>query len=161
GGGGDSVARGERNGAPGVLMVITDENQPLQDELAATHALLDQERQARRRAETALEEKTNAHERSTQILRQMTASLMEKERRTRGILEAAADGIITLDENDTIETFNPAAEAIFGYPPVEVIGHSVRPLFAADRRQSFGVTFQPQHPGHVLGRHGEIEGLRK
>jgi PAS domain S-box-containing protein len=41
---------------------------------------------------------------------------------TSAILSTAADGIISLDEHQTITMFNEAAEKIFGYAKAEVIG---------------------------------------
>jgi PAS domain S-box-containing protein len=38
------------------------------------------------------------------------------------------DGIITIDKEGIIETFNPAAERIFGYDADEVIGHKINML---------------------------------
>jgi PAS domain S-box-containing protein/diguanylate cyclase (GGDEF)-like protein len=48
--------------------------------------------------------------------------LRESEERTRAILESAAEGIITADENGTIIEFNAAAERILGYDSDEVVG---------------------------------------
>jgi PAS domain S-box-containing protein len=133
-------------------------------ELNALQLELDKERQERLRAELALEEKTRAHAQSTQILRQMTASLMEKEKKTRRILEAAAEGIVTADENDIIESFNAAAQDIFGYAASEVIGGSVSTLIGAtcrDKLRSLKAKYYPGDSTRVLGYHGEVEGRRK
>ena len=54
-----------------------------------------------------------------------TAELMENEERTRIILSAAGDGILTIDGGGAIDSFNPAAEHIFGYATAEVIGKNV------------------------------------
>ena len=54
-----------------------------------------------------------------------TAELMENEERTRIILSAAGDGILTIDGGGAIDSFNPAAEHIFGYASAEVIGKNV------------------------------------
>jgi PAS domain S-box-containing protein len=133
-------------------------------ELAALQDELDKERQGRVRAELALKEKTRAHAQSAQILRQMTASLMEKEKKTRRILEAAAEGIVTADENDAIESFNEAAQDIFGYAAAEVIGGSVSTLIGSSCPEKL-VSLKAKHcPGDsakVLGYHGEIAGKRK
>jgi PAS domain-containing protein len=48
--------------------------------------------------------------------------------KTTAILAAAVDGIITIDEHGLIETFNPAAERLFGYRAAEVLGRNVRML---------------------------------
>ncbi len=45
--------------------------------------------------------------------------------RYRSIIEATVDGVIIIDEHGTIETFNRAAERIFGYTAEEVLGRNV------------------------------------
>ena len=50
------------------------------------------------------------------------------EARTRAILEAAVDAIITIDERGAIESLNPAAERLFGYPAAELVGLNVKVL---------------------------------
>jgi PAS domain S-box-containing protein len=54
-----------------------------------------------------------------------TSELMENEERTRIILSAAGDGILTIDGAGDIDSFNPAAEHIFGYAATEVTGKNV------------------------------------
>ncbi len=56
------------------------------------------------------------------------ALLLNREQHLRAVIETAADGIITIDERETITTVNPAAERIFGYSARELVGHSVRLL---------------------------------
>ncbi len=52
----------------------------------------------------------------------------ESEARTRAIVETAADGIITISEKGVIETFNDAAERMFGYAARKVIGRDIKVL---------------------------------
>src|SRR4051812_35234596 len=55
-------------------------------------------------------------------------ALFESEARTRAILDAAVDAIITIDEKGYVESMNPAAERLFGYPAAEVVGQNVKML---------------------------------
>ena len=48
------------------------------------------------------------------------------------VVETAGDGIITADERGRVETFNAAAERMFGYAPGEISGKSVGALLSAD-----------------------------
>jgi PAS domain S-box-containing protein len=59
---------------------------------------------------------------------QRTAQLRESEERTRIILSTAVDGILTTDMAGIIDSFNPAAERIFGYAAAEVIGKNLAVL---------------------------------
>ncbi len=63
----------------------------------------------------------------TQHLRAARA-LRSREQRLEGILNTVADGIITINDDGCIQTFNPAAEKIFGFKKEEVIGNSIRVL---------------------------------
>ncbi len=57
--------------------------------------------------------------------------LRDREARLRAIVETAVDGIITIDEKGIVDTMNPAAERLFGYSAVEVIGRNVSMLMPA------------------------------
>ena len=58
-------------------------------------------------------------------LHQEKQTLMENEERLRIVIDKAVDGIITLDPHGMVESFNPAAERIFGYRAAEIIGHDI------------------------------------
>jgi PAS domain S-box-containing protein len=68
---------------------------------------------------------------------QRTAELRESEERTRIILSTAVDGILTIDMAGGIDSFNPAAERIFGYDSGEVIGKNAEMLVPDRYRAPF------------------------
>ncbi len=55
-------------------------------------------------------------------------TVFEAEVRMRSIVDHLIDGIITIDENGIVESYNPAAEKIFGYFASEVVGKNVKTL---------------------------------
>ena len=56
--------------------------------------------------------------------------------RATGILEVAADGILTIDESGLIEYVNPAISQIFGFDADELIGQNVRLLMPAPHEKA-------------------------
>ena len=93
-----------------------------------------------------------------------SSEAQEVTERLRAILDAAVDGIITIDEEGTIETVNAAAVRIFGYEPEETIGRNVRMLMPEP--------YHSEHDGYlrryletgerrIIGIGREVEGLRK
>lgn len=61
--------------------------------------------------------------------------LKESETRTRTIVETAADGIITVSDQGQIESFNRAAEGIFGYRSGQIIGENIATLFPSSYQE--------------------------
>ena len=49
------------------------------------------------------------------------------------IIRDMSEGIMTIDLNGTIDSFNPAAERILGIPKEEVIGHQFARVFIGNR----------------------------
>lgn len=54
--------------------------------------------------------------------------LADETLRTRTIVQHAIDGIITINSRGIIQSFNPAAQQLFGYSVEEVVGENVRML---------------------------------
>ena len=61
--------------------------------------------------------------------------LQASEGRSRTIIETATDGIIVIDAHGRIETFNPAAERLFGYATAEVLGRNVDMLMPSPHHE--------------------------
>jgi len=55
-----------------------------------------------------------------QCRQEIEEALRESENRARAIFESAVDGVITFNDDNLIETVNPAAEVIFGYTTEEL-----------------------------------------
>ena len=68
-------------------------------------------------------------EEKTQLLRQITRDLAEKENKLRAVVEHTIDGLVTTDDQGIIESFNPACERIFGYTAQDVMGKNINILF--------------------------------
>ena len=63
-----------------------------------------------------------------QTVQERTEKLKATEAKTRQIVNSAVDGIITTDEKGVILSYNTAAEKIFGYSVIEVVGKNVSML---------------------------------
>lgn len=91
-------------------------------------------------------------------------SLDENLRRTSAILENVVDGVITIDQSGIIDTFNPAAETIFGYREVEVRGKSINMLIPEphrSRHDGYLERYLTSGNSQVIGYVREVTGLRK
>jgi PAS domain S-box-containing protein len=96
--------------------------------------------------------------------KQAEAALRNREARFRAVIETAADGIVIIDPQSTIEVFNPASERIFGYRRDEVIGRKIKMLMPpahASRYEEYLKCARRADEGQtiVIGR--EVAGLRK
>lgn len=70
--------------------------------------------------------------------RQSTSVLGESQRRLAAIIDHAIAGILTIGEDGTILSANPACQQIFGYPPAALIGRSVKMLLPEAERTAGG-----------------------
>jgi len=97
-------------------------------------------------------------------LREFANKLAVSEAHNRIIVETMVDAMIAIDKSGIIESFNPAAERIFGYTPDEVIGNNIKMLMPEP--------YHSQHDGYlkhyldtgeakILGTGREVEGKRK
>jgi PAS domain S-box-containing protein len=87
----------------------------------------------------------------------------ESEARQGAILEAAHDAIITMDSQLNIREFNPAAEDMFGYARLDILGRSVELLLPpGDRAQQIGALnqYMVTGGGPLAGRQIELTGRR-
>jgi diguanylate cyclase (GGDEF)-like protein/PAS domain S-box-containing protein len=64
----------------------------------------------------------------TQALGKLFRRLGEQETHMRAVVDNAAEGIIVTNDKGLIETFNPAAEKLFGYLATEICQRSIKSL---------------------------------
>ena len=87
----------------------------------------------------------------------------ENEARFQSILETAANAIVTIDERGIIETFNRAAEELFGYTSAEAIGQNVSVLMPSPYREehnNYLGAYLNSGKKKVIGIRREIVGRR-
>src|SRR5581483_7685401 len=60
--------------------------------------------------------------------KQAEDELRRAEEQVRSVVNTVVDGIITIDERGVVQSFNPAAERLFGYSASEVVGQNVKVL---------------------------------
>ena len=125
---------------------------------------LARERRARKQAESLLEAKSRELYQANQELTQLAAALSEQSHRTQAILDTAAEGIVTINQQGLVESFNPAAERIFGYAAAEVVGQNISMLMPSphsERHDTYLANYLATGNSQVLGIDREIQGLRK
>jgi len=96
--------------------------------------------------------------------KQIEEELRESEAKIRAILDTAVDAIITIDETAIVQSFNPAAEAMFGYAADEVIGHNVKMLQPEPYRSQHDTyikNYLRSGQAKIVGVGREVVGQRK
>ena len=80
------------------------------------------------------------------------------------ILEMAAEGIVSIDTEGKLLSFNRAAQKIFGYSEEEVIGKNVSMLMPPPHRDShdkYLSRYELTGEAHAIGEDEELQGRRK
>jgi PAS domain S-box-containing protein len=91
-------------------------------------------------------------------------NVLDEKARLLAVINNVVDGIITINEKGIIETFNPAAARIFGYPSTEVIAQNFKILIPESDHDGYDdyllnrVSIDAQR---LKGMGHEIIGLRK
>jgi len=96
--------------------------------------------------------------------RRSLQELQDQKRRLRSIVDTAVDAIIIIDERGIVESFNPAAERMFGYKADEIVGQNVNRLmpqpFAAEHT-SYLQRYLRTGQAKIIGIGREVQGRRK
>jgi two-component system, LuxR family, sensor kinase FixL len=84
--------------------------------------------------------------------------------RLRSIIDSAVDGIVVIDHTGTIESFNPAAERLFGYPRGEVIGRNISMLMPSpyhEEHDDYLKRYMSIGEARIIGIGREVSGRRR
>jgi two-component system sensor kinase FixL len=97
-------------------------------------------------------------------LKQAEAERRAGDARWRAIIDSAADGVIVIDGHGIIESFNSAAERLFGYRRQEVVGKNVSILMPppdSDRHDRYIATYLAGGPPKIIGKGRQVTARRK
>ena len=88
----------------------------------------------------------------------------ESDARMRGIVETAADAILTINEQGIIQSYNRSAERVFGYSPEEAMGQNISLLMPSphhEQHDAYSARYPAGTPSHIFGKNRELLGKRK
>jgi anti-anti-sigma factor len=80
------------------------------------------------------------------------AQLAENEIRLQSVLDNIVDAVFTFDERGVIESFNLAAQHLFGYSSKEAVGRDIATLLVAEKSPPLDLSALPIKGREVLGR---------
>ncbi|CAO3458285.1 hypothetical protein [Azospirillum largimobile] len=106
----------------------------------------------------------HAAEAAEQAERQARAATERAETRYRAVVETAVDAMVVIDEAGVMQSFNAAAERIFGYAAEDMVGRNVSELMPEPDRSR-----HKEYIGHylrtgiprIIGSGREVEGRRR
>jgi diguanylate cyclase (GGDEF)-like protein/PAS domain S-box-containing protein len=81
-----------------------------------------------------------------------------------GILDNVYEAILTIDQHGVVQSYNKAAETIFGYSAAEVIGANVKSLMPpayAEHHDGFLARYVAERTPRVIGIGRKVQGQRK
>ncbi|MCG7499520.1 PAS domain S-box protein [Vibrio sp. Of7-15] len=96
--------------------------------------------------------------------RQAKKLLEQSEEKGRAIINNAQDGIILITEHGLIESFNPAAERLFGYKESEVVGKNIKVLMPSpfhEEHDTYLENYRNSGIKKIIGIGREVEGKRR
>jgi PAS domain S-box-containing protein len=102
--------------------------------------------------------------RDISVRKEAEAHLAQAEARYRGLLEAAPDAMVVVDQNGDIVLLNIRAEAQFGYPRDELLGQNVATIIPegfAERLIADGLRSAAEALAQQIGMGIELYGRRK
>ena len=111
-----------------------------------------------------VEERTGQLENEVRERERAEASLRSSETRHRTVHDTIVDALITIDASGIIQSFNPAAESIFGYDASVIISENIKTLMPDDFRSRYEAGLkrhQETSEARVIGQEVEVEGLHK
>ena len=106
----------------------------------------------------------------TGLLHDLSTRMLHEERRRasearwQSVVESAVDGIVVIDQHGRIESFNPAAERLFGYAEADVIGQNVKMLMPSPYREehdTYLARYLATGTKKIIGLGREVQGRRR
>ncbi len=91
-------------------------------------------------------------------------ALLNGTAKIQAIVDTAVDGVITIEQNGVVESFNKAAEEMFGYRAGEVIGQNLKmlmPSFYHKKYDNYLNRYLTTGVKRIIGADREVVGQRK
>ena len=90
--------------------------------------------------------------------------VQRSESRLQAMASTAVDAVITIDGKGLVQSFNPAAEQIFGWKAQDIIGRNLNLLMPsplAEQHDSYLAHYQQTGERRIIGKGREVLGLHK
>ncbi len=100
----------------------------------------------------------------TKEIQSNNAKLADRNEQLQAVLTTAVDGIISIDNKGIVQSFNPAAQRMFGYMAEEVVGANVRMLMPEpyqSEHDSYITHYRDTQQAKIIGIGREVSGKRK
>lgn len=96
--------------------------------------------------------------------RSLWRQIQRSESRLKAMADTAVDAVITIDGKGLVQSFNPAAEKLFGWRASEVMGQNLKMLMPsplADEHDGYLAHYHQTGERHIIGKGREVLGLHR